>query len=231
MRTLIYLVMVISFTFSITASFAFDVNGDGVEGLEEAIHALQVVSGLNPYTPDAGDATVSDVLAGKTFSNSDATGLTGERPPAPVASYTGGSTTAAVDWPEPRFTDGTNVVIDHLTGIMWQKYRFNERMLSADAANYCANLVIFEPVGAFHKIYIDWILPSKNALLSLVDNNQHNPALPPDHPFEGFYGEYLWFWSFTPVAGDIAHMWLVDYFYGELLKGADVRGRPSPYVR
>lgn len=156
----------------------------------------------------------------------------GERPPAPIAYYTSGTNTLGlVEWPEPRFIDGANVVIDNLTGIMWQKYRFNERVNQIEAANYCHDLVIFEPVGISYKIYIDWVLPSKLALLSLVDDMQVNPALPPGHPFEGFGGEEQFYWAWDPVGGSYSNAWCIDYYYGQAYRSIEAPISAMPYVR
>ncbi len=56
------------FVFSFATSlFAFDVDGDGVEGLAEAIHALQVSAGIAvPLSPRI-NAVPADVLKGKSF--------------------------------------------------------------------------------------------------------------------------------------------------------------------
>ena len=68
-----------------------------------------------------GDATIYDILKGKTFSNSSATGLSGKRPPAPVEAIGPGDSFDGVTWPNPRLKAGTHVVTDNLTGLMWQK--------------------------------------------------------------------------------------------------------------
>jgi len=48
MRSLTFVVPAIFITSFTTTSFSFDVNGDDRKGLPEAVHALQVVSGLTP---------------------------------------------------------------------------------------------------------------------------------------------------------------------------------------
>jgi len=50
MRAIIFLVAVVLVSSLSVFSFAFDVDGDGKEGLVEAVHALQVVSGMAPVT-------------------------------------------------------------------------------------------------------------------------------------------------------------------------------------
>ena len=93
-----------------------------------------------------GDALITDVLNGKTFSNSFGIGLTGTRSPAPVprtgqtlcysdfdpgvennqipCKGTGqdGDLQKGVVWPSPRFTDNLNgTVTDNLTRLVWLK--------------------------------------------------------------------------------------------------------------
>ena len=58
MRRLTYIAMAILFTSFITKSLAHDVDGDGKEGLAEAIHALQVVAGF--IVPENTNALCSD---------------------------------------------------------------------------------------------------------------------------------------------------------------------------
>ncbi len=48
MKTLIFALLTIFFCSIFSSSFAFDVDGDGKEGLAETIHSLQVVSGMLP---------------------------------------------------------------------------------------------------------------------------------------------------------------------------------------
>ena len=80
MKALIYLVTALFYTSLISTSFAFDVDGDGKEGLAESIHALQVASGIIPTPPATGDASPQDVLIDHTFSTSRDIGLSGTMP-------------------------------------------------------------------------------------------------------------------------------------------------------
>ena len=109
-----------------------------------------------------GDATVNDVLKGKTFSNSSATGLVGARPPAPVektgqtySSRSGddGNLQKGVAWPNPRFSAGTYVATDNLTKLMWQKSPATVAKPWSSAIDDCNGLTIYEPTGTFTIIY------------------------------------------------------------------------------
>lgn len=61
------------------ATTAHNVDGNGQEGLAEAIHALQVAAGMEPDSSSpTGTAQPSQVLSGVTFSNENESGLVGE---------------------------------------------------------------------------------------------------------------------------------------------------------
>ncbi len=107
MRAAIIFVLVILFISVFTTSFSFDVDGDGKEGLAEAIHALQIASGLVPTQPATGDAATSEVLIGKVFSNSSAVGITGTMPNYGSAAFTPGVTDQSI--PEGYY-DGSGTI-------------------------------------------------------------------------------------------------------------------------
>ena len=164
---------------------------------------------LGQSTIHAEDATVDDVLKGKTFSNSNATGLEGIRPPAPVertgqtSSYEVGDDgfhEKGVPWPDPRFSAGEEVVTDNLTGLMWQKSLNTTRTYWLAAMTYCDQLSIVEG-SPFGTIYIDWRLPNIKELLSLIDSGQYDPTLPSGHPFTGINTSFS-YWSSTHDARD-----------------------------
>jgi len=70
-----------------------------------------------------------------------------------------------------RYTrDINNIVTDNYTGYMWQDNIIKEATWDV-ANNYCQNLML----GG----YDDWELPSFDALSSLVDASQYNPAISP----------------------------------------------------
>lgn len=81
-------------------------------------------------------------------------------------------------WPEPRFEILHGGVLDHLTGLRWQR-----------KANLTAHTVLWREalaaVAALNRegTVIVWRLPTLNELESLVDCASHSQALPCGHPF------------------------------------------------
>ncbi len=241
MRALIIVEMAIIITSFTTFSFAFDIDGDGKEGLPEAIHALQVVAGIIPSPTD--NATVDDVLKGKTFSNSSATGLEGIRPPAPVErtaqkwTYREGDDgfhQKGVSWPDPRFSAKTNIATDNLTGLMWQRSLNPLGSFRAwgAAVTYCNQLVIVEG-SPFGITYEDWRLPNIQEFLSLIDygaESQDEPMLPPGHPFAGVSTQFK-YWSSTTVAGLDGAAWMMWFGFGDLIYSGKTAGLLAWCVR
>lgn len=102
-------------------------------------------------------------------------------------SSSSGSTTSDspgrwIAWPMPNGTepglpnqanymiDATNdVVVDKVTGLMWQRTTNGQSYVWTEAMSYCENLV--------HGGYDDWRLPWRIELVSLIDFNQANPAM------------------------------------------------------
>ncbi|MGM0540534.1 MAG: DUF1566 domain-containing protein, partial [Thermodesulfobacteriota bacterium] len=90
-----------------------------------------------------------------------------------------------VAWPEPRFVqDGENIV-DHLTGLAWREIVSQEPGLVTWAEALQSVFDLRETTGR------DWHLPNINELESLVDASQASPALPKEHIFTGT-PEVLW---------------------------------------
>jgi len=158
-----------------------------------------------------GNATADEVLKGKTFSNSSATNLTGRRPPAPVEK-TGQTGSNGIPWPIPRFTAGTYVVTDNLTGLMWTKSASNGEKDWNSAIDYCNGLMIYEPAGAFTILYDDWRLPNIKELQSLIDFSNSDPALPSGHPFTGV--ELHDYWSSTTYSDYYSLSWIMNFAKG-----------------
>ena len=92
-------------------------------------------------------------------------------------------------WPEPRFEILHTGVLDHLTGLLWQR-----------SANLTPQPVVWrEALAEVEKLNQKgegsaWRLPTINELEVLVDCAAHSPALPVGHPFADVQDIY---WSST----------------------------------
>ncbi len=95
-----------------------------------------------------------------------------------------------VQWPDPRFEDMENVVVDHLTGLCWHPSADLTGQLSTWEEALKAVTDLNRQVGEIYS----WRLPNINELESLVDCSTHSPALPPGHPFRNVKEGY---WSST----------------------------------
>jgi hypothetical protein len=94
-------------------------------------------------------------------------------------------------WPRPRFSDRGETVFDKLTGLLWLK----DAAGGGKARSWSQALDFIDEInkGSLHGSR-DWRLPDINALESLVDCSQSEPALPVDHPFRRVRETY---WSST----------------------------------
>jgi hypothetical protein len=105
-----------------------------------------------------------------------------------------------MDWPQPRFTDGDDgTVIDNLTALVWTKdaQQVKGAMTWVDALAACNDMDF-----AGHS---DWRLPNVRELLSLVDYEAHDPALPQGHPFDNV--QYIFYWSSTTYDASAINAW------------------------
>jgi hypothetical protein len=87
-------------------------------------------------------------------------------------------------WPQPRFEISGSTVIDHLTGLRWQK--------TADLVG--KKVSWSDALAAVNELNSTWRLPNINELESLVDCSSHSPALSRKHPFKKVRDAY---WSST----------------------------------
>jgi hypothetical protein len=107
--------------------------------------------------------------------------------------------------PNPRnydtATDG--VVIDRVTGLMWQRKLPNTFLTFDQAQRHCDELTL-----AGHQ---DWRLPSRIELVSLIDTTRTQPAIDlqvfPDTPSD-------WFWTSSPAVDDPSAAWYVYFYFG-----------------
>jgi hypothetical protein len=100
-------------------------------------------------------------------------------------------------------TSTPGVVVDKVTGLMWQLAVDTGSYDWIAAKAYCAGLVL-----AGHN---DWRLPTEIELFSLVDSTATSPAIDAA-AFPGTPSAF--FWSSSPLAGDPASAWGVYFSYG-----------------
>ena len=105
---------------------------------------------------------------------------------------------------KPMFQDNHDKTITELnTGLMWQRYESSRRYMWQEAFNFCEELVLVE--------YSDWTLPSKQALMSIVDyeyyypstNLQFFPQIKPES-----------YWTDNNIKNQSNTEWVVDFSYG-----------------
>ena len=103
-----------------------------------------------------------------------------------------------------RFETRGNIVIDHRTGLMWDRQTLpGGRMSWAKAKEACS----LHDLGG----YTDWRLPTIRELLTIVDYERHEPAI----DTTAFQCESAWYWSSTPYASSPgAYAWYVFFDLG-----------------
>ena len=104
---------------------------------------------------------------------------------------------------DPRITH------DAQTGLDWQTIPLPESMAWAEAEKACKTLNL----GG----HDDWRLPTREELLTLVDDTRRDPAIDteafPDCPSS-------WFWTATPYAANpSAFAWIVYFHDGDAVGG------------
>lgn len=132
-----------------------------------------------------------------------------------------------VAWPAPRFEDNADgTVTDHLTGLIWLKnancagwMRWN------DALDYCNNLASGSCGLTDGSVAGNWRLPNRKELMSLVDYDNYNPALPNGHPFNNVQSSY--YRSASTLANGTNYAWYVSMYYGIVY---DFRKSSNGYV-
>ena len=100
---------------------------------------------------------------------------------------------------------GDGTAIDHTTGLMWTVDDISSDRLNWNDADNAAKAVM---LGGFD----DWRLPTRQELLTLVDDTRVNPAID-----TAFFPTCKsdWYWSSTPWAGSPASdAWIVGFYNG-----------------
>lgn len=119
-----------------------------------------------------------------------------------------------VVWPEPRFRQNEEVVLDCLTGLVWTRNaNLAEFPLKwQEALDYISGMNREKAFG-----YSDWRLPNRRELRSLMSHQTRKPALPEDHPFTNIF--LGWYWTSTTAMINPTYAWYVHMegsrmFYG-----------------
>jgi len=102
--------------------------------------------------------------------------------------------------------DGSGVVTDSVTGLVWQDNETVEKTW-VEAISYCEALTL----GGND----DWRLPNKKELLSIVDYNTYNPAI--SSVFQNTTSSD--YWSSTTYASSTSNAWGVNFYYGGTRNG------------
>lgn len=107
-----------------------------------------------------------------------------------------GALRQGVIWPVPRFASEQGAVRDCLTGLLW--------MPKADLCGLCSWEQALAAARTCRHAGLRWRLPSIRELESLVDLDQHSPALSAGHPFLAT-GEAYWSSTTSSFAPDWAY--------------------------
>ncbi len=116
---------------------------------------------------------------------------------------------AATAWGADRFVpvfQGSGVK-DSRTGLVWEQTPGSIHTHWIEALTYCDTRTTGGQTG--------WRIPTKDELSSLVDPDQHDPALPSGHPFTNVKSAI--YWTATPSAKDPVLAWHVSFFSGEVV--------------
>lgn len=103
------------------------------------------------------------------------------------------------------YTDGTYIVTDNITNLVWQKQDDATGRTWEAAISYCESLSL----GSF----TDWRLPNVKELGSLVDDSRVGPSIDP--LFTGTISSG--YWSSTTYAGSTTSAWDVYFNSGSTL--------------
>lgn len=102
-----------------------------------------------------------------------------------------------------QFTDADSIILDHLTGLEWQRFAIPDSMTWENALVYAEHL---ELQGKS-----DWRLPNIKELESLNDETQSQPSVSADY-FQGINSEK--FWSGTSLPNQPVQAWFMDTRFG-----------------
>ncbi|MEA1923296.1 MAG: DUF1566 domain-containing protein [Pseudomonadota bacterium] len=97
-----------------------------------------------------------------------------------------------------------HAVLDHETGLVWQRYTSDTTYTWNEAQANCYMLYCGTRLG--------WRLPTVDELATLIDRSQTEPSLPQEHPFTNVQSSF--YWSITTGGGYEDGAWGVDFSDG-----------------
>jgi hypothetical protein len=107
-----------------------------------------------------------------------------------------------IPWPEPRFTEKVDTVLDNLTALEWTK----DANLAEFPLTWKEALDFIKEMNKKRTFDLsDWRLPNRRELRSLISHQAKNPALPECHPFKKIF--LNWYWTSTTAAINPAYAW------------------------
>ena len=111
---------------------------------------------------------------------------------------------------------GGNAVLDHETGLVWEKSPSTTSTDWFTAVRVCTSQTLGNRKG--------WRLPTIQELASLVDQTNSGPALPTSHPFVNVSLAPEGYWSATTDAGNLGLAWGVEFNTGDIFHGQTKAG-------
>ncbi|MFW6054938.1 MAG: DUF1566 domain-containing protein [Thermodesulfobacteriota bacterium] len=118
-----------------------------------------------------------------------------------VLSGQDGAIRSGLAWPEPRFIDAGEGVLDRLTGLVWAGHPGS----GPGPVSWAGALRAVDDLNRGNRPQTGkWRLPGILELESLLDLERHSPALPGDHPFQGVRDFY---WSSSSSRYDPQYAW------------------------
>lgn len=134
-----------------------------------------------------------------------------------------------VDWPIPRFIDNNDgTVTDNLTGLVWLQSTRCLGQVDWPSALNGANALASGSCGLIDNSQPgDWRIPNARELLSIIDFNNRQPAIPLNHPFLGLEdGQFHW--SSSTTLDNPERAWGVQVSGGNLeRRRKDINSHPD----
>ncbi|MCG3156770.1 MAG: hypothetical protein DKINENOH_03394 [bacterium] len=107
---------------------------------------------------------------------------------------------------ETKTINGDKVVLDHVTGLMWQQGGSSEYLPFASAEKYLREVNQRGMAG-----FTDWRLPTLEEAMSLMEREKRNDDL---HIAPEFDRTQRWIWTADTVKGSASSCWVVDFYGG-----------------